>query len=787
MTSLPNASQTLLKVASLFDSPGWQAAERTRFASLDMRLEMLQRRGVQLIKILCEALSLSPDSPLWNDFDHQLKYPAKHLDAHAIHTSTFGADARQILWILFGFDLAPRLGRTWGFWCRAYPVSMKLVGGNLWFLPRIYPEDQRRLILPVEAVARWWLGLLEGPIEDIWKDVEDDRHRTFRTWLSGDVTPTPAKLRAWFSDDQSFDYGDGIGPSTQDIRRLFICARALETGWKDLVATLTPDVDPHVADPMRNKALQLVELFRLAYEVTIAPQTDDPTLADVAFRNALPEWLARGPFHPILFAHGGELSRGDDCAKRLSLKFMELTKGAPLQDIFQDAAYDGPAEALIDASAVTEREQMQQCLEAGLSAWHSTHPDRARIVRSALAQARHNPRSAEFEADILCLEALDRLSRGDFEAAGKILDHGMHVCATGSFGSARLDIARLSLGLSVAGNAFNQNEFEAAFRVILMCPSDEEAVHWDLGVAPIEYSMRQAAVELSDRFWKGAVKPYPGVRIDHPLTENDSIFKEFFHLLDSHADEPQLQAFLRKHKTTLKRKLHDVRGDTFFLMTMKMVHGRAAQTQACASFPIGHVLATQMNLPTYAASLRKTHNLLASLLPTDGLNARDYLGQTPLMLAADHGNGDLVRILIEKRVDLDAQDALGRTALHAAVKANSVTCFALLLGTGANSALKTFDGKTPAVLAAQFGREQIFKQWRAHLSGAVTEEDLRHVHSTVLMFERSYERTRAEHRLAGTEVGDRNAYGAIIAASALPLAEGNTASRHRKVPRRTEA
>lgn len=81
-----------------------------------------------------------------------------------------------------------------------------------------------------------------------------------------------------------------------------------------------------------------------------------------------------------------------------------------------------------------------------------------------------------FEADILCLEALDRLSRGDFEAAGKILDHGMHVCATGSFGSARLDIARLSLGLSVAGNAFNQNEFEAAFRVILMCSRDEETV-----------------------------------------------------------------------------------------------------------------------------------------------------------------------------------------------------------------------------------------------------------------------------------------------------------------------
>ncbi|MDP2081358.1 hypothetical protein [Pseudotabrizicola sp.] len=102
MTSLPNASQTLLKVASLFDSPGWQAAERTRFATLDMRFETLRLRGADLVTIICDALSMSPNSPLWHDFALHVSLLGKHLDAHAMHTSTFGADARQILWTLFG-------------------------------------------------------------------------------------------------------------------------------------------------------------------------------------------------------------------------------------------------------------------------------------------------------------------------------------------------------------------------------------------------------------------------------------------------------------------------------------------------------------------------------------------------------------------------------------------------------------------------------------------------------------------------------------------------------------
>lgn len=78
------------------------------------------------------------------------------------------------------------------------------------------------------------------------------------------------------------------------------------------------------------------------------------------------------------------------------------------------------------------------------------------------------------------------------------------------------------------------------------------------------------------------------------------------------------------------------------------------------------------------------------------------------MLAAVQGDAALVRILLDRKVEFDAQDLWGRTALHAAAANRSSECYLLLLQKGANAAIKTGGPQPLSALssAARFGLPQ---------------------------------------------------------------------------------
>ncbi|WP_209427890.1 ankyrin repeat domain-containing protein [Pararhodobacter sp. SW119] len=147
------------------------------------------------------------------------------------------------------------------------------------------------------------------------------------------------------------------------------------------------------------------------------------------------------------------------------------------------------------------------------------------------------------------------------------------------------------------------------------------------------------------------------------------------------------------------------------------------------------------------------------------LDARDYLGQTALMLAADRKDAAFLRILRAHGVDLDAQDTLGRTALHAAVRSNAPDCFEMSLAAGANPTLSTCEGKTPAIYAAEFGRAQIFQRRLAHLARPVTEEELRKAREIAVRNANAYKAYRSEYRRHCVELSGRSAFKEIIAGS----------------------
>jgi ankyrin repeat protein len=70
----------------------------------------------------------------------------------------------------------------------------------------------------------------------------------------------------------------------------------------------------------------------------------------------------------------------------------------------------------------------------------------------------------------------------------------------------------------------------------------------------------------------------------------------------------------------------------------------------------------------------------------------DFKKQTPLILASDHGWDRLVEVLLPHS-DMNAQDYLGRTALHAAVARRSEKCVSILLVSDPDVSLVTKDEK----------------------------------------------------------------------------------------------
>ena len=89
---------------------------------------------------------------------------------------------------------------------------------------------------------------------------------------------------------------------------------------------------------------------------------------------------------------------------------------------------------------------------------------------------------------------------------------------------------------------------------------------------------------------------------------------------------------------------------------------------------------------------------LGTLIRSEGVDAKDAQGQTPLMLAAAFGSDEAVRVLIAAGADVKASSNAGLTALHLA--ADDVAKARMLLDAGAGVNAATQLGRTPLIVAA---------------------------------------------------------------------------------------
>src|SRR5262249_12758258 len=107
-------------------------------------------------------------------------------------------------------------------------------------------------------------------------------------------------------------------------------------------------------------------------------------------------------------------------------------------------------------------------------------------------------------------------------------------------------------------------------------------------------------------------------------------------------------------------------------------------------------------------------------------------GSTDLADAAMHGNKDAVRSLLQKKVDVNATQVDGTTALHWAVRADDLETADLLIRAGANVSAANREGVVPMQLAAINGSGAMIG--RLIKAGANPNAPLSKFNDTALMF-----------------------------------------------------
>lgn len=84
-------------------------------------------------------------------------------------------------------------------------------------------------------------------------------------------------------------------------------------------------------------------------------------------------------------------------------------------------------------------------------------------------------------------------------------------------------------------------------------------------------------------------------------------------------------------------------------------------------------------------------------------NHRSEQGTTILMLASARGNVEMIREILNLKVDVNEPDFQGDTAIHYAVSTNQVASAKLLMAAGAKVKSQRPDGITSLMQAVQFG------------------------------------------------------------------------------------
>ncbi|KAJ8111701.1 hypothetical protein OPT61_g5766 [Boeremia exigua] len=152
-------------------------------------------------------------------------------------------------------------------------------------------------------------------------------------------------------------------------------------------------------------------------------------------------------------------------------------------------------------------------------------------------------------------------------------------------------------------------------------------------------------------------------------------------------------AILGEHLSTL-----EVLSQYKPINTMTDSNGRSGLHWTCEIFAVG----------TYELLKDNLHDILTFFLKGgNNIDTKDNNGMTGLMIIAENGGGDAVKVLLDLGAHLDERDHRGRTALHIAVERDHHSPTGALLGYGASAEVCDNDGQTPLHKAAAMGHDRL--------------------------------------------------------------------------------
>ena len=124
-----------------------------------------------------------------------------------------------------------------------------------------------------------------------------------------------------------------------------------------------------------------------------------------------------------------------------------------------------------------------------------------------------------------------------------------------------------------------------------------------------------------------------------------------------------------------------------------------------------HVRGDTGGLNSLTASCGRGHIALVREFILSGANVhvRTALGNTPLIVAAEAGFGDIIQLLLDQGADIEAQTSSGKTAVYAAAENGHVDAVRVLMDANCCVSTPTYRNKTPLYAASEQGFVEIVK------------------------------------------------------------------------------
>ncbi len=543
-------------------------------------------------------------------------------------------------------------------------------------------------------------------------------------------------------------------PSLKTIRQRFMTARMIQDGYVRLLAYLCPDVDRLCADYKKNKLLQIVNIYKIVYNLTIDAwkncKEKGEHVENFWFESHLPEWHKHGLFLSILPSR--RATSNLEIAALISRYFSDIGHDSELEDFLE---FDMQSTQIImqrniermvaNAGEIQSQQQLIDRMRTS-SPWRALQNEHRYWVISQVAQqAGLSPHAKE-----AAITRLRELASTPSESIQVILLelHGYLNCEhkkrpkdTISKVQTLLNEAEISLGYQLwkapilqykAKHLLACNDFDKAaslFREALaaaaernygtlrgevareclavevannkLIPNNHEKYYREMiaggvmsdchTIPPIEETARWA----SDYFWDELYKPYPGVKAEKRRTIAliDKLFKELFPLFEA-GDESNMQQWIKANQSLLKSNLPDVEGNSVLMALLKLHSHYLSRMPLMRQITPPHMQSDIAKFELMLAHWRKFFGQLITGSPKQ-LNIRDIKGQTPLMLVAEKGDTELVTLMLKAGADPDIQSNAGMTALHSAIKSQVIDCIDALIDHPCSLELKTDDGRTP--------------------------------------------------------------------------------------------